>query len=680
MISFRSLRESCKVSVKLYSTPLTEGGEAEFSSGKADKILMSKHDRDVVTKKIKDSLKDFNEKYAKEMGSKLWDDKAITDGDIFSGSTKAFMSSDIQTSDFAKHKEIVSDIDVQVDENAKETLATFLEKSKNKKFKNSTLTDWKASPLGDQHLALFKLDNPSLFFQIDFELVDFKDGRPTKFASFSRSSEWVDIKEGIKGVFHKYLISTLTGRIKKDVIILKGKKETPEKVSISSLAFSVSKGLRDKLEPVMDGSKQKMIDGLPVFKELPTAKSTYTKDLEAIFKMIMGVEPKSGDMEKFGSFMGIISLINTYLPKEKQVIFDRFMGFLFEPHSAKITQDQKEDRRIKTIAMSKLIDGLKLNVNQTELEKKITAYYGGTVKEDTADSVVKTKRKGLVHLEKMPDLEFVEFFREVSPKLKNLPVTLKVDGVGGRFGKDEKGKPFFENSYSGPVFEPGRFSAYAKTRPDASEGMIDRSKKFDMLFDVVIGSSVMAAVPNDTKVICEFLFNPLGEESDSTVKFVSVSYDKSKLGSELTIVPIDVIIASTGEEHPKKDKIISDIMKKSSDKIKVVSPKLVQKGEIDITAIIDPIKTLDDEAVKKIKSLKAADKEEKARIKEIIQAVKEKMAKYILDHPSIVGKDILGPDVEGLVVNLGGRNIKITTQAFKNTIAAKRAQAAGKDK
>ena len=675
MISFRSLRESCNVSVKLYSTPLTEGGEAEFSSGKADKILMSKHDRDVVTKKIKDSLKDFNEKYAKEMGSKLWDDKAITDGDIFSGSSKAFMSSDILSSDFAKHKEIVSDIDVQVDEHAKETLATFLEKSKNKKFKNSILSDWKASPLGDQHLGLFKLDDPSLFYQIDFELVDFKDGRPTKFASFARSSEWVDIKEGVKGVFHKWLISSLTRRSKNDVIILKGKKETPEKVSISSLAFSVSKGLRDKLEPVMDGSKQKMIDGLPVFKELPTAKSTYTKDLEVIFKRIIGVEPKSGDMEKFGSFMGIISLINTYLSKEKQVIFDRFFEFLFEPKVAQmITKDQKEDRRVKTIAISKLIDGLKLNVNQVDLEKKITAYYGGTVKEDTADSVVKTKRKGLVHLEKMPDLEFVEFFREVNPKLKNLPVTLKVDGVGGRFGKDEKGKPFFENSYSGPVFEPGRFSAYAKTRPDASEGMIDRSKKFDILFDVVIGSSVMAAVPNNTKVICEFLFNPLGEESDSTVKFVSIEYDKSKLGSELTIVPIDVIVASTGEEHPQKNKVISDIMKKSSDKIKVVSPKLVQKGEIDITAIIDPIKTLDDEAVKKIKSLKAADKEEKARIKEIIQVVKEKMAKYILDHPSIVGKDILGPDVEGLVVNLGGRNIKITTQAFKDTIAAKRAQ------
>jgi len=674
MITFKQLRESCNVSVKLYSTPLTEGGEAEFSSGKADKILMSKHDRDVVTKKIKDSLKDFNEKYAKEMGSKLWDDKAITDGDIFSGSTKAFMSSDIQTSDFVKHKEIVSDIDVQVDENAKVTLATFLEKSKNKKFQNSILTDWKASPLGDQHLALFKLDNPSLFFQIDFELVDFKDGRPTKFSTFSRSSEWVDIKEGVKGVFHKWLISSLTRRSKNDVIILKGKKETPEKVSISSLAFSVSKGLRDKLEPVMDGSKQKMIDGLPVFKELPTAKSTYTKDLEVIFTRIIGVEPKSGDMEKFGSFMGIISLINMYLSKEKSVIFDRFFEFLFEPKVAQmITKDSKEDRRIKTIALSKLVDGLKLNVDQVELEKKITAYYGGTMKEDT-DSVVKTKRKGLVHLEKMPDLEFVEFFREVSPKLKNFPVTLKVDGVGGRFGKDEKGKPFFENSYSGPVFEPGRFIAYAKSRADASEGMIDRSKKFDMLFDVVVASSVMAAVPNDTKIICEFLFNPLGEESDTEVKFVSVSYDKSKLGSELTIVPINVIVASTGEEHPQKNKIISDIMKKSSDKIKVVSPKLVQKGEIDITAIIDPIKSLDDEAIKKIKSLKGADKEEKAQIKEIIQAVKERMAKYILDHPSIVGKDILGPEVEGLVVNLDGRNIKITTRAFKDTIAAKRAQ------
>lgn len=678
MISFQSLRESCKVSVKLYS--LKEGGEAEFTSGKADKILMSKHDRDVVTKKIKDSLKDFNLKYAKKMGEKLWDDKAITDGDIFSGSSKAFMSSDILSSDFAKHKEIVSDIDVQVDENSKETLAKFLESSKGDKFVHSILSDWKASPLGDQHLALFKLDNPSLFFQIDFELVDFDKGRPTKFASFARSSEWVDIKEGVKGVFHKWLINSLTRRAKSDVIILKGKKETPEKVSISSLAFSVSKGLRDKLEPVMDGSKQRMIDGLPVFKELPTAKSTYTKDLEVIFERIIGVKPKGDDMNKFGSFMGIIQLINTYLPREKDAIFDRFVEMLFEPKSAQmITKDSKEDRRVKTVALSKLIDGLKLKVNQTELEKKITAYYGGT-KESVNEDAVTTKRKGLVHLEKMSDLEFVEFFRDVNPKLKNLPVSLKVDGIGGRFGKDEKGKPFIENSYSGPRFEKGSFLAFAKSRENADEGMLNRAEKFDMIFDIISESALMKSLPNDTKVICEFLFNPLGQEKDNTIKFVSVSYDKSKLGSELTVVPISVIVASTGEEHPQMKKIIDSLLKQSTDKIKVVSPKLAQKGDIDITAIVDPIKTLDADAIAKIKSLKAADKPEKARIKEVIQAVKEKMAKYILDHPSIVGKDILGPEVEGLVINLGGKNIKITTQAFKDTIAAKRAQAASKDK
>ncbi len=50
------------------------------------------------------------------------------------------------------------------------------------------------------------------------------------------------------------------------------------------------------------------------------------------------------------------------------------------------------------------------------------------------ESIVATTRQGMVHLQKMPDIEFVEFIRsikhELGGKLENMRVSLKVDGAG----------------------------------------------------------------------------------------------------------------------------------------------------------------------------------------------------------------------------------------------------------
>ena len=56
---------------------------------------------------------------------------------------------------------------------------------------------------------------------------------------------------------------------------------------------------------------------------------------------------------------------------------------------------------------------------------------------------------------------------------------------------------------------------------------------------------------------------------------------------------------------------------------------------------------------------------EKTAIKALLQAAKNAIAEYILAHKAIVNKDLLGPNIEGLVLNINGQDFKVTTSEFK---------------
>ena len=285
------------------------------------------------------------------------------------------------------------------------------------------------------------------------------------------------------------------------------------------------------------------------------------------------------------------------------------------------------------------------------------------------ESVVTTTRQGMVHLQKMPDIEFVEFIRsikhEMSGKLENMRVSLKIDGGGGRVGVTQDGVPFFEGSRTGPITTPKAFSTFARSRGNATEEILIRAGHYDDMYEIITKSNFIKKLPNDTKVICEILYNPMGQLIDDGIKFVSIKYDKSKLGELLTIVPFKVIVASTGEDHPESDKIIQMLYKLSDRDIKFINPNLSTKGTIDISGMIDPVMSLQGDALNVLTSRKHADRAEKQAIKDIIQGVKNTVAEYILDHPSIIGKSILGKEIEGLVLNINGKDIKVTTPEFK---------------
>lgn len=291
------------------------------------------------------------------------------------------------------------------------------------------------------------------------------------------------------------------------------------------------------------------------------------------------------------------------------------------------------------------------------------------------EEAVATKRQNMLHLQKMKDEEFIEFVRkvknEMGGKLADVKVSLKVDGAGARFGKDANGKVFFEGSRTGPIYEPKSFSTHAKSKGYEGE-MLVRAGHYDDIFDIVTKSDFIKTLPNNTKVVCELFYNPMGEMSDDGIKFVTVKYDKKKLGKVMTIVPFSVLVASTGQKHAYSSEIIKSLYKQSDEDIKFIDPNLTTSGQIDISAFVDPILSLNQHSLNILKSRKAEDKAAKENIKTLIQNVKNALADYILKHESILDKFKLGPDIEGLVLNIDGQDVKVTTPEFKASKAKER--------
>jgi hypothetical protein len=250
-------------------------------------------------------------------------------------------------------------------------------------------------------------------------------------------------------------------------------------------------------------------------------------------------------------------------------------------------------------------------------------------------------------------------------------MNLKVDGLGARFGKDTNGRPFFESSHSGPIFQGGMFSRHAESRGFTGE-KLERARHYDNIFHTVVNSSFVEALPEDSKVVCEIMYNPLAEVTETGIKFVTVTYDRRALGKLMTIVPFEVIKSSTGEPHPNSEKIIDMLLKQSTSTIKFIDSKLIQDNEIDVNAVIDPILSINDRMLAVLQSRKSADKEEKLQIRVFLQTVKDELADYLLSHPGIIGKDRMGKDIEGIVVKPKNFNsFKVTTPDFKSAMADK---------
>lgn len=296
-----------------------------------------------------------------------------------------------------------------------------------------------------------------------------------------------------------------------------------------------------------------------------------------------------------------------------------------------------------------------------------------TFKEYLIEGAKPSKKQSIIHLEKLKPAEALELLSAIAAEStgqwKNLKLKLKVDGLGARFGKDAHGHFFFESSRSGIIQSSGAFSNYTAGK-NSSELSLVRAKHYDELYEVLHKSKLWKSLPNDTKVVVELLYNPMAEESELGLKFVNIHYDKSKLGSELTIVPLKVEVASNGEQHPAEDKIIEKLLKQSTAKIKIIDPQIGNQHSLDVSAALAPMKLLPNNAKDLVKSLKHGDKAKKAELGLILDQIKDQLASQVLAHGRAVlaHTSNLGPELEGLVIEWNGKKYKVTTQAFKKLL------------
>ena len=670
------------------TSSLIEGGNVRIGDVGAERIDLKKIPRNQITPIIDKLLHSVDAAYRQKYKAPLWDPELLKSKEFLSGSAFHFLNVAIPDEKFVKVKPSVGDIDTMVDKNKKDQIEKFLDSISGKQIGPAKCVGYKPS-IG-QFITLWEFSDPPVRVQIDLELSEFDGKSPSEWAKFSHSSSWDDLEAGVKGVFHKYLLRAFTTNTLKDRYVqLKTKLK---KVRSTDVAFSVGLGMREKYKPVIDPDTGdiKQVDGLPVYTEIPTTQSNYVTNVDGMFELVFGHKPDPQEKTQFGSFTGGLQLINKYFnDNQKRAVLDGFVNTLYGPGAQALYRgDPDTDKKEKEIALNTMLKTLGVKPNTAELNSLRNTFYANYRPEEEPlgedEEVKASPRQAIQHLEQMKDLEFINFIKNLKTNLKgkldNVKMTLKVDGLGARFGKDQNGRPYFESSGSGPIFTAGTFTSYAKKH--GFEGRrLNRAEKYDEIFNLVIHSKFMQQLPKDTKVVCEILYNPLADEVEGGLRFATVAYDKKALGKVMTIVPFYVEVASTGEKYPESEQIKDMLVNIGEENgIKFVDDRLLPDASVNVTGEIDPLLTMvNDQFIAKLTSRSKSDVEEKQQLKALIQTVKDSLANYLLTHPGIAGKDNLGKDIEGIILHRDKESpLKITTPKFKQDFAAKKAKYATK--
>lgn len=297
------------------------------------------------------------------------------------------------------------------------------------------------------------------------------------------------------------------------------------------------------------------------------------------------------------------------------------------------------------------------------------------------DFVVEEKQKSsttkifIDHLDKMKPLKFLQLAKKLNTEFggilskEHIEITEKIDGSALRIGQDEIGKSFIESSTSPSTFTPGEFTARA-----LAKGYTDSiGKHFDQILKNVKedkGIQTILTNFNDgrgIKLIGEILYLPLGIDEVTKVKFIRISYDKDKLGTEWTFVPFNVVHMD-GTPHPREDQVKSALYKLSSKQRKYIKPTLQVTKDIDIS--ID-LKNLDDSIQKydNVEAILASRKKVDAHLKDVITKEITNFQKILATKIlSYVKSGLFGNDFEGIVLKLGdGSMLKLVTDQFKQS-------------
>lgn len=361
--------------MKTFKQFLFEGGNVQIGAEEANRIDLKRISRDAIVPILYKGLEAINKEFEKQMHMPLWSKELFKSKEFLSGSAFHFFDQGIHTVDFTSVKSTVGDIDTQVDSNMSPMISTFLTNNVGMLAGELQLIGHKDS--AGQFISLWKLPKYGINVQIDFEAVDFKDGKPTDWAQFSHSSHMSDLKEKIKGVFQKYLLRAIGAKDIDDFVILTGKKEVPKVKKATELAFSVTKGLRVKLQPVMDGNIHRKDEiGRAVYREIDSKLATnYVTDLDVMFEMWFGHLPSAQDKELMKSFVGLVDLcVQNFNSHQLEFILAGFIHTLWGPGAQSLYRgDPKSDLDEKMIAFAYIAN--KFNIPIKKYDIVIADYY-----------------------------------------------------------------------------------------------------------------------------------------------------------------------------------------------------------------------------------------------------------------------------------------------------------------
>ena len=687
------------------NSPGWQGAPGEHE---ADELNLQVHNRTYVVDILNKLMHDINTLFHASYNKTIWPAKALASRKFLSGSSFHFFDKNIPDEDFVRLKPKVGDIDTQCPEELDPEVKAFLTSIINKQVGDAIFLGF--SPGNNQYSSLWQvtLDELPVKLQIDFEFgkYDPETEEPDEWYAYSHSADWDDMAAGIKGVFHKYIdralpyAQTSTKYVAR--VLKKSTKISPEPVTDSDYSFAVSGkqggGLSNKYIPYIDPATGEAMEhnGIPVMQQLEPSDANrhYEKNVGKQFEIFFGKVPTPEERKLLNSFVGTIQLMNTYLEESQRVtVVERFLDICFEPGNQMITKnDPARDRALKFAAIDYALENLDAH-GVGELRKKavdmskayeqaFTAKQGGT---PINEAEVKAQfRKGMPHLRDLKPIDLLDLIDELHDgngnfKLENIPLNLKVDGFGGRFGKNSEGRPFMGTSRTEPRYEAG-FVAYHKAKGTQDPEILGRAQLFDQLFEEMM--QTIATVDEhlgpefliDKQVTCEVLFLPFAsQQEDGRLKFVGISYDKLPAGVELALVPFRVTNATTGEDLPDTGKIVKQLTALGQmGSVMFINNSLTQKDSLDVTAIIPPLENI--EALKAmLSSTEKGINDRKKQVADVLKPVALGLEQAIIEDPNIVGKDMLGQDYEGIVLNTRLGPVKVTSAEQKKIIADKNA-------
>ena len=690
---------------EFFKRSLTEGGNLAIGQDQAQSIDLKVHNRAFIVPILTKLLYGINDGFAAVNQKPLWNPALLQKGEFLSGSSLHFFNTKIPDEQFEKVKPKVGDIDTQVDKLMEKELEGWLNSVKGKLIGGGKLIGFERG--NEQYSSLWELQDPPIKIQIDLEFVAFDKEEPTAWSKFSHSSDWEDIQAGVKGVFHKWLIQSFTDLTTRDFLLRKlvgrGKARVEQDVPANDnlLSFAVSSkeggGLRPKYEPVTDEAGQPLIvDGLPVMRALPPAG--YEQDIGKIFALIFGdrIDPKKAKQlsTKFWSFTGLLDVMTQVLsPEEQQQVVQAFIHKLYDKGAQGLYKnDPERDAEEKDAAMAKMLEVLKIAPppELAQMKQSYQANYRMTTNESLREAeepapVKAQLRKGMPHLHDLKAPDFLDLLDEIHDgngnfKLQNIPLNVKVDGFGGRFGKDANGKPFMGTSRTEPRYEAS-FVKYHQQKGTTDPEILGRAQMFDDLFKEMMNAIKLVdgkLGPDfliNKQVTCEVLFLPFATQTDEgRLKFVGIEYDQLPQGVQLALVPFHAVEADSGEPVEDPEFIDSLLEVGNQGSVMFINNRLAQKEGLDVTEIINVLDNI--EELKQIVSDTAGKRDRaslqlKKEVEEKLQPIKDQLEQAIIKDPNIIGKDMLGKDYEGIVINSRLGPIKITSQEQRDVISAK---------